>query len=143
MVKMILSAALLLGFAFYMMPSDQQIQTLESRQNYEKEAETFREQARIVQSIIKDKQVIELSERVKADLERGEFNPAWYIMDRLENQNPDIIDASLAESGEMTFTNDAKNVKVSCKHEYNKPRWRTVCMATSLDEEKFLDKSVF
>lgn len=143
MVRIILGAVFMLGFGFYMMPSDQQLQALESQQNYEKETDTFVKQARIAQSIISDKQVVELSERVKADLERGELNPAWYIMDKLTDRNPDITDATLTASGEMTFINTANDVKVACQHEDHTHHWLTVCMATSLDGEKFFDKAVY
>lgn len=143
MIKLLLSAALMLGLAFYLMPSDQQVKAIQAQQTYEQETATVIEQRRISRSIINDKEVIKLAGRVKADLERGELNPAWYIMDRLADQNPDIQEASLAKSGQITLTNETNDVKVSCAQEQHSGRWLTVCMATSINGEDFFERVIY
>lgn len=143
MIKLLLSAALMLCLAFYLMPSDQQVKAIQAQQTYEQKTATVIEQRRISRSIINDKEVIKLAGRVKADLERGELNPAWYIMDRLVDQNPDIQQASLAESGEITLTNETNDVKVSCAQEQYSGRWSTVCMATSMNGKDFFERIIY
>lgn len=143
MVRMIMGAGVLLAFAYYMMPSESQVQAVEAQREYQKDTKVFLEQQRVARSIMNDDRVVELAKRVRSDLDRERFNPAWYIMGRLEENNPDIVVASLSESGEMTFTNEAKDVKVACRHIDQQQMWLTECMATSLNEADFIDKTVY